>query len=206
MMIKTNKTEQGLTLLELLVAVGVFALFSAMAYGALNQILDQRDQIEEKRESWRALSLAFLRLEEDLAQARPRPVRDIDGLPLPSLSGQPTDTRALADPSLEVTRGGVLAFSEHVHSDLQRVGYRLEDNVLLRLSWPVLDRAPQTKPLESPLLKGVEVFEVRFYGPDGEWLDQWPIEGITDELPAGVEVTLTLTGGGEFKRFFLVNG
>ncbi|MDH3669692.1 MAG: type II secretion system minor pseudopilin GspJ [Gammaproteobacteria bacterium] len=203
---KPKKSQRGLTLLELIVAVGVFALFSMMAYGALNRVLDQRDQIEEKREYWRALSLTFLRMEEDMAQARARPVRDIDGTTLPSLRGQSTDTRALADPTLELTRGGVLVFGEGIRSDLQRVGYRLEDNVLLRLTWPVLDRAPQTEPFESPLLRDVETFEVRFYSLGGNWIDVWPVEELSEELPRGVEVTLTLTNGNEFKRVFFVNG
>ncbi len=200
------QSQRGLTLLELIVAVGVFALFSVMAYGALDRVLDQRDQIEAKRDYWRALSLTFLRMEEDMAQARARPVRDIDGTTLPSLRGQPTDTRALADPTLELTRGGILVFGEGARSDLQRVGYRLEDNVLLRLTWPVLDRAPQTKPFESPLLTGVETFEVRFYSLGGNWIDVWPVEELSEELPRGVEVTLTLTNGNEFKRVFFVNG
>ncbi len=206
MNIKLKKPQRGLTLLELIVAVGVFALFSVMAYSALNRVLDQRDQIEEKRAYWRGLSLTFLRMEEDMAQARARPVRDIDGTTLPALRGQPTDTRALADPTLELTRGGVLVFGEGVRSDLQRVGYRLEDNVLLRLTWPVLDRAPQTKPFESPLLRDVETFEVRFYSLGGNWIDVWPVEELSEELPRGVEVTLTLTNGNKFKRVFFVNG
>ncbi len=206
MNMKLKKSQRGVTLLELIVAVGVFALFSVMAYGALNRILDQRDQIEQKREYWRTLSLTFLRMEEDMAQARARSVRDIDGTTLPSLRGQPTDTRALADPTLELTRGGLLVFGEDVRSDLQRVGYRLEDNVLLRLTWPVLDRAPQTKPFESLLLRDVETFEVRFYSLGGNWIDVWPVEESSEELPRGIEVTLTLTNGNEFKRIFFVNG
>lgn len=196
----------GFTLLELVVAVAVFALFSVMAYGALDQMLTHRDRIDAEREFWRTLSLVFLRLEEDLSQARPRPVRDIDGQRLPALRGQPTDTRALAEPSLEFTRGGVLLFTDGPRSDLQRVAYRLKDNVLLRLTWPVLDRAPQTEALEATLVKGVENFRVRFATPDGRWLEQWPQEGIADELPRGVEVTLELTGRDEFTRYFLVNG
>jgi general secretion pathway protein J len=206
MNMKLKKSQRGVTLLELIVAVGVFALFSVMAYGALNRVLDQRDQIEEKRAYWRALSLTFLRMEEDMAQARARSVRDIDGTTLPSLRGQPTDTRALADPTLELTRGGLLVFGEGVRSDLQRVGYRLEDNVLLRLTWPVLDRAPQTKPFESLLLRDVETFEVRFYSLGGNWIDVWPVEESSEELPRGVEVTLTLSNGNDFKLIFFVNG
>ncbi len=197
---------RGFTLLELIVAVAVFSLFSVMAYGALDRVLAHRDRIHAEREFWRVLSLALLRIEEDLSQARPRSVRDIDGEKLAALRGQPTDTRALAEPSLEFTRGGVLVFTEGTRSDLQRVAYRLQDDALLRLTWAVLDRAPETKPSETTLLKGVETFEVRFYGPNGVWFEQWPAEGVDKELPRGVELRLEISGRGEFTRYFFVNG
>ncbi|MEE8196368.1 MAG: type II secretion system minor pseudopilin GspJ [Acidiferrobacterales bacterium] len=205
MSIKYSYHQRGLTLVELLVAVGLFALFSVMAYGALDQVLSSRDRIETERAFWRELSLAFLRMDEDLSQARARPVRDVDGRRLPSLHGQPTDTRALAEPSLEFTRSGLLIFGDAGGSDLQRVAYRLDDDVVLRLAWPVLDRAPQTKAVESVLIKGVGGFRVRFYGADGNWHEQWPRQGIDDELPRAVEVTLEIDGRGAFNRFFLVD-
>jgi general secretion pathway protein J len=200
------RKQQGLTLLELVIAIGVFALFSAMAYGALDRIMSQRDRLESEQLFWRTLSLVFLRVEEDLAQARPRQIRDIDGNVLPSLRGQPTDTRAVAEATLEFTRGGVIDLSAGANTILQRVGYRLQNDQLLRLSWSVLDRAPQTKPAEAVLLKDVEAFSVRFLGPNDDWLEQWPIEGVADELPRGVELTLQLKGRGEFTRSFVVNG
>ncbi len=200
------RKQKGLTLLELVVAVAIFALFSVMAYGALDQILTQRDHIEREQLFWRTLSLVMLRLEDDLAQTRPRSVRDIDGNVLPPLRGQPTDTRALAEPTLELTRGGVLELSEGAHTVLQRVGYRLRDDTLVRLVWPVLDRSPQTEPVETLLLKEVESFSVRFLGTTDDWLDQWPAEGVSAALPRGLELTLQLQGRGEITRFFAVNG
>lgn len=199
------RAQRGLTLIELVIAIGVFALFSAMAYGALDRIMSQRDRLESEQLFWRTLSLVFLRVEEDMAQARPRRVRDIDGNLVPSLRGQPTDTRALAEPTLEFTRGGVIDLSAGGNAVLQRVGYRLQDNQLMRLSWSVLDRGPQSKPTETVLLKDVESFSVRFLGPNDEWLEEWPVEGVANELPRGVELTLELKGHGEFTRSFVVN-
>lgn len=198
--------QKGLTLLELVVAVAIFALFSVMAYGALDQILTQRDHLEREQTFWRTFSLVMLRLQDDLSQARPRSVRDIDGNVLPPLRGQPTDTRALGESTIEFTRGGVLQLNDGAHTVLQRVGYRLRDDTLLRLVWPVLDRSPQTQPSETLLLKEVESFSVRFFGPTGDWLEQWPTEGGSDALPRGIELTLRLQGRGEFTRFFVVNG
>lgn len=199
------RAQRGLTLIELVIAIGVFALFSAMAYGALDRIMSQHDRLESEQLFWRTLSLVFLRVDEDMAQARPRRVRDIDGNLVPSLRGQPTDTRALAEATLEFTRGGVIDLSAGGNAVLQRVGYRLQDNQLIRLSWSVLDRGPQSKPTEAVLLKDVEAFSVRFLGPNDEWLEEWPVEGVANELPRGVELTLKLKGHGEFTRSFVVN-
>jgi len=202
------KRSRGFTLLEVLVAIGIFALVSAIAYGSLIHVMDDRTHLDAEQEFWRQLSLTFTRMEDDFSQARDRPVRDPIGLPAPqpAFRGQPTDTRATGAPSVEFTRGGVLTLGAGTRSDLQRIGYRLVDGTLKRLVWPVLDPGPQTEPLELTLLNNVESFRVRFFSKSGAWLDLWPPEGGNEPLPRGVEVTLTLKGRGEFKRLFLVNG
>jgi len=147
-----------------------------------------------------------MRLSDDLAHARPRPVRDVSGFNLPAFVGREYDSRALADPSLELTRGGELNYSDAAKSDLRRVAYQLKEGRLVRLTWPVLDRAPVTEPLESTLLPDVEAFELRFRGDRGEVLKTWPTAGRGAEaLPAAVEVTLDVKSAGRFERLFLVN-
>jgi len=201
----------GFTLLEVLIAIAIFALISAMSYGALNQALRTRDRVEEEREFWHALTLIFLRMEDDIGQARARGVRDIGGALLPPFVGQPTDVRAVGAPNLEFTRAGVPVFGDGVRSDLQRVGYRLAEGVLTRLTWAELDRSPQSEAREAPLLGGVEELRLRFFSAAGKWEERWPPGADSfgkpaagNELPRGVEVTLKLTGRDELTRLFLV--
>ena len=200
------KRYSGFTLLELLVAIGIFALISAIAYGSLTRLMADRERLQAEQEFWRGLSITFTRFEEDLAQARERSVRDVIGFTQPAFRGQPTDTRAVGAPSVEFTRGGVSTYSDGARSDLQRVAYRLVDGTLMRLTWPVLDLGPQTTPLETPLLNNVEEFRVQFIGSAGVRLGVWPAQGSSETLPRGVEVKVTLKGRGEFTRLFLVNG
>ena len=203
---------RGFTLLELLVAIGIFAVISGIAYGSLTRLMEDRARLQAEQAFWSRLSLTFARMEEDFSQARERSVRDVIGFTQPAFRGQPTDTRALAPPNVEFTRGGVLTFSDGARSDLQRVAYRLVDGTLQRLTWPVLDLGPQTTPAETPLLNDVEEFRVQFCLPPvcADLLDVWPPQGTNapppELLPRGVKITMTLKGRGEFIRLFLVNG
>jgi len=203
----------GFTLLEVLVAVGIFALFSAMAYGSLLRILDTRDRLETERDFWRTLSLSLIQVEDDLALARERTVRGPDGLTkLPAFRGQPVDSRALGEPSLEFTRGGQIVLGDGARSDMQRVGYQLRDGTLSRLVWPALDRPPVSEPRAAPLLEHVEELRVRFYAQPGGWVNAWPATTQTgaplapDALPLAVELTLKIEGRGEIVRVFQVKG
>jgi general secretion pathway protein J len=197
----------GFTLLELLVALAIFGIFSALAYSGLGRMLDGRARLEDEQKIWQQLSQVFMRISDDVANARPRTVRDEAGIAqLPAFVGRPYDSRALAEPSVEFTRGGELKYGITADSDLRRVAYRFKDGKLYRITWPVLDRAPTTKPLEAPLIGNVETFEVRFEDSSGNTTPNWPAGGANPNTPPpAIEVTLAIKGVGSFKRLFLVN-
>jgi general secretion pathway protein J len=197
---------RGFTLIELLVALVVFAIFSVLAYTGLSRLLDGRTRLNDEQRVWQQLSQVFLRISDDAAHARPRGVRDVAGIVLlPPMEGRPYDSRALAEPSLELTRGGELNYTTAAESDLRRVAYRLREGKLYRITWPVLDRSPVTTPLETPLIAEVESFEVRFVDIAGNTTPNWPPPGSPAALPPGIQVTLKLKGMDPFKRLFLVN-
>jgi general secretion pathway protein J len=196
----------GFTLIELLVALVIFGIFAVLAYAGLARLLDNRERLTEEQRVWQQLSQVFLRISDDVAHARSRAIRDAGGFPLPAFVGRPFDPRALAEPSLELTRGGELNYGGGPRSDLRRVAYRLKEGRLVRITWPVLDRAPVTEPLEAPLLGEVESFELRFYDASGGPVETWPTATSGAEVPPrAMEVTLAVKGVGRFKRLFLVN-
>ena len=204
---KARGRASGFTLIELLVALVIFGIFAVLAYAGLGRLLDNRERLTAEQRVWQELSQAFLRISDDVAHARPRGVRDVTGVsPLPAFVGRPFDSRALAEPSLELTRGGELNYGSAPRSDLRRVAYRLKEGRLVRITWPVLDRAPVTEPLEAPLLGDVEIFELRFYDASGGLVDTWPTATSGPDVPPrAMEVTLAVKGLGRFKRLFLVN-
>jgi len=206
---------RGLTLLEMLVAIAIFALIAVMAYGALNQVLRIRDRVTAERRFWSGLAMCFSHLQDDLSQVRPRPVIDDDGQILQPFIIRPEDMQVLNAPQLEFTRGGVLVTGNAARSDLERVGYQLENHVLWRLSWPVLDRAPNTVPVKSAVLRNVTEFRVRAFTSGQLWSDLWPqLSGSSpiaspmnplSPFPRGVEIKLAIRGRGRFRWLFLVH-
>lgn len=207
------RAARGFTLLEVLVAIAIFALVSAMAFGGLNQVLDSRERIDSERVFWRGATLVFRNMEQDLMQARLRTVRDVDGAPLAAFLGRPVDSRALGLPSLEFTRGGLPVLNVIDRSDLQRVAYRLHERKLYRWVWPALDRSPNTKPLETVVMTDVDEFAVRFFDDKGIAHESWPAlgsvapaAGAAPVAPRAVEVRINFKGHGEFTRMFIVGG
>lgn len=208
----TRRVARGFTLLELLVALAIFAVLATIAYGALNSVLAARRAVAAKGERLAALQTALMVMERDVEQAVPRPVRDELGDSEPALFGGGTGTVVLG-----LTRDGWRNPLGVARSNLQRVAYAFHDGQLVRESWSILDRAPDTAAYSEPLLDKVTAVEVRFLGPDGQWTAYWPPQSATGQItvmPAGaagpppraVEVSLDVEGWGRITRLFRVPG
>ena len=73
--------QAGFTLLELLVAMGIFAVIGAMALGGLNAVVGQETQAQAQTERLAMLQRALRLIGTDLGSAEPRFVRDELGTP-----------------------------------------------------------------------------------------------------------------------------
>ena len=204
----TRNRQSGFTLFELLVAMAIFGIVSAMAYSGLIQVMNARDHVGKVEKRLSAIQIAFLHIERDLQHTVKRPIRNgydtIEG----ALVGD-----ELADYRLTLTRGGRHIPNRVANSNLQRVGYLLEDEVLYRMSWLVLDQAQDSEPRKTKVLAEVENVEVRFLDPKGEWESSWDSAGTPEGqqesaasigLPKAVAVKITLKDYGEINRMFLL--
>jgi len=195
-----KKIPSGFTLLELVVALAIFALISVFAYRALDLVLETRIKVTAEGKKWRDITLLFTRMEQDMSRLANRPVRDSRDLLSPALIGEPVPVGE-DDAQLAFTRLG-LEGQSGVLGDVQRLGYRLKNGKVEMLVWPVLDQAPRTRPEAETLLSGVKGMEIRYLGAEGTWWTRWPKPGAPGELPRALEITLELPSGERMSRLF----
>lgn len=185
-------SDSGFSLLEVLVAVAVFAVVALLAWGGLDTLARSRAHLAEQAASLSALQRAVGRLERDLRQAAPRPVRDAAGNVLPALQG--------GEAGVELTRYAANGGWQSAAPALERLAWRCRDGRLERWRWPVLDRAPGTRAEIETALERVRDCRWRYF--DGfNRLQNWPPEAAqTQRLPRAVELRFTREGEGEYRR------
>ncbi len=190
-----RRLGRGFTLVEVMVAVALFALAAALALGGMNAISRARGQLKVEADRLAALQLAIGMAERDVRSAALREVREGYGQVAPALLG----TRA----GLELSRYAPSGLQREGRADIERIAYRLQEGQWLRVRQPVLDRLPASAAQIDPLLDGVESVEWRYLGRAGAApLDVWPPPRAADALPRAVELRLTLRDQGEIRRVF----
>jgi general secretion pathway protein J len=200
--------DRGFTLLELLVAMAIFAILGTLALSGYTELQQQSEYAEQRLERTREVQRAIQTIAQDLGQIEPRPVRE----PL----GETVLPAVLATESIEYgmqfTRAGWSNTAGLARPTLQRVGYRLDGEGLWRDHWPVLDRTLAMEPVRVKLLTQVRTVRFRFMNASREWVDRWPANdgtGLTGSerlRPAAIEVTLELEDWGVIRRVIEVAG
>lgn len=193
--------NRAFTLIEVLVALAIFAILAALAYGALGQTLASAELLNDRMDRLQALQRTMRVISEDFLQLSPRPVRDELGDTL----GASLETDFQSGFAIELTHGGWNNPVVLPRGTLQRAAYRIEEGELVRYHWRVLDRTFNNEPIGVTLLDDVESVLFRFLQANDEWTEQWPPQNQAgpqgDRMrPRAVEIILTLSGEGQITR------
>lgn len=195
--------SHGFTLLEMVVAIAIFAVIAAISYGALDNFLQAKAHIDHENDQAKALQTTFVLLEQDLRYAANRSVRNGYGDVEPAFIGAPGEALAAGE-RLRLTT--IRPAPEGIGlAQLLRVAWRLNNGELSRVTWQVLDRDVDSSERRRRLLENVEDISFTFYSYDGaqklSTTNEW---SSTTALPAGVEVTVLLKGRPAYRRVFEV--
>ena len=195
-MIQRRPSPSGFTLVEVLVAVLVFGLVAAITYGGLNALTSTSGEHQARADDFAALQRAVAALDRDLRQLTSRPVRQAGNAISPALTGDSS--------TLLGTRAGWVNPARQQRSQLQRFGWQLENNRLVRRYWSVTDAVPGSAPLINLQIDQVQALNLRYRDEVGQWHSRWPIDGRLDRLPSAIEYRLLSERFGEIRRLLLL--
>ena len=164
----SNKTL-GFTLVEILVALLVFAVVGLLSTRLLSQSIDNQNNLQDRGQRLAEIHRAMRVLQRDIVQLSRRKIRDAQGEELPAL--------IVSDQgAIEFSRVGWRNPLWQPRSEVQRVGYRWQDEKIIRGYWLTLDRSYDAEPAYQTLLENVEAIE--FFAVDqlGNEHKQWPLD------------------------------
>ena len=190
----------GFTLVEMMTALAIFGVIGLMATQILTGTIRVGETTRERGEALSDVQRAMDIIGRDIMQLTRRTV--LDEL------GESTEPVVVSGTSLlELTRVGWQNPLGKPRSEVQRVAYVHRDDTLIRLFWPVLDRAPGSAPIAQILLKDVAEASFGVHDDRGERHGFWPLVTAEDETApelAAVAMALRLERYGYVERLWLV--
>ncbi len=199
-MLKSSQRYKGFTLIEVLVAIAIFASLSIGAYQVVNQVQRSNELSELRSQRIAEIQRALVFMDSDFRQMALRTSR--------SNGEEPSQQLIMwQDYLLDSDTKGVMFTRTGWHNpdqqfprgEVTKVGYRISDSVLERVWWRYPDTPAGQEALVSPLITGVEDFSISFF-TDGSWVDEWQTNFT---LPQAVRVTLDLEDYQTIERIFL---
>ncbi|MFT6412843.1 MAG: general secretion pathway protein J [Glaciecola sp.] len=199
-----NCDQSGFTLIEILVAMAIFALIAVGSVTMLTAVSAQNDLSDDRMQDLQTMQRAMLIIERDFLQMVPRKTR---------IEGEVSDILVFAGEfEFESESAGIGFVRSGWHnpqltlrrSTLQSVAYRTKNKELQRLYSTYVDNVIGFEPKVRVLLEGIESvsFEYldKFDKKTFEWIDAKPVE----QLPIAVAIIIKSEVYGEIRREFKV--
>lgn len=210
----TKKTQNGFTLIELMIALLVFSFVSAIGVYTLRLGAEGKEQLENSETNLRETEIMRTLVKMDLLQTVRRPARDEFGaLPPESFYGGAAHPQSAFSANERylfsfVRAGWINPESKEARSSLQYVEYIERDRQLIRRVRPYIDRARNQPNVERVLLDDVESVRVSFLRGEVngrfEWAPDWPIADGSVQTPRALSITVGNRRFGDVEHLFWI--
>lgn len=180
----------GFTLVELLVAIAIFAVLSALGWKVFDYLIQVKDRNTVHEANIGQLQQAYQQVQRDTLQLMPITA---------NIAGDIQPALALSNQNLVFNKAGVTDPLQQGRSAFERIEYQYnaQEKTLYRLKYQGINQLRTEQPLSAVLLKNVDQFEVFVLNPDE--INQWPTTNMDSEniqyqrlLPRGVKMRLTV--------------
>ncbi len=191
-MTNLSLASRGFTLLELLVALTIFALMGMASYSGVNRLIETRRILEPEFRRLNELTRAQLLLERDFLQFFDAPWRDTFGDLVNPFEATATE--------FQFVRHGWPSLTNEFTGELRRIRLVHRASELWREVALLQDREPPQW-RSRRLLTGVTRFQLRYLDEDHQWQTEWPLTDAST-LPRAVEIRCELIEGVELRRLW----
>ena len=183
-------TKKGFTLVELLVAIAIFAVLSALGWKVFDYFAKVKDRNAMHEANLEQLQESYQQILRDTMQAVPLTA---------NVKGQQQPALVLQNGRFNFSKTGVTDPLQQGISPHERVEYqyRADEKKLYRLKYRNLHQTGNDQPESSVMLDEVEAFEIMVLNPNG--LSSWPESNIDPQqteqlrlLPKGIKINLTV--------------
>lgn len=196
------KQKQGFTLVEVLIALTVFALLATLTSSSLYYAFTTRTHVNTEVEQLNSLQLAVSLIQQDLLQTTERAIRGNEMRLFPIFVGQPQ--------YLELTRSGNdNPQSIEKRSHLKRIALLCLEGLLLHRTWSSLDPVDRNTYEDKILLDNVADCHFNYLNQSLQLLSEWREQALAqnqvkEPLPKAVQINVTLQKWGEMKLLFII--
>lgn len=184
---RSRKYQSGFTLLEVLIAIVLFAVLTLMTGQLLTASINSNETTKKHQQRFSALLRTVNLLEKDIRQFVPRPLLHSEQV-IEAGQSHLMLTTARADDALNAC----------CTPAIQRVRWYLKNGVLYREVWQYPDAVKPT--LVMSMLDNVDSFTLRYYA-QGAFLEK---SDAATAMPQAVEFTLDLVDPGPIVRLVLL--
>lgn len=212
-----TKKQRGFTLLEMIIAVMIFAVVSTVSYTSLIRFFDQSQRIETAHARLEQIQKLFSLLEQDIRYVVPRPVHynNTTYAAMEVYTNRPVFTGE----KMQFTTSRPTPLNKMAQTNF-RVSWRINDNTIYRYSWKELDIKDRVLGDIDPELQhiqhvasDIESFEITLQRhDDDEEESNFNEQAFTNDfdenlyaLPRLVKISVKTKNGRDYYRILAVS-